>query len=266
MSDGFSIIDGQMVIEKDGRIVSTTEGTLVNLLPSAYDFEDTISVVFPDFTKDYAYNWQWLNDYNSFADTVAQDNSCTSAVSVPAQEWSSETDIADIPSGVDFVFGLVRINRTAAPSHSWGGNTIEMVQPSNVWIPFSGSLLLEAEVGMVRAFSIYQSGGKLKLHRQQSVCTPPGGWGSYGDPGFSGFSPADGNGGEWLYGSSPGLPVVTIQTRDSAPNIEEVFTVGMPDYKENHRLGGADACSTSLSTNFSSTYQVEVVAKFGRRS
>jgi hypothetical protein len=266
MSDGFSIIDGQIVIEKDGRIVSTTEGTLVNLLPDTYDFEDTISVVFPDFTKDYAYNWQWLNDYNSFAGQVAMDNSCSSAISVPAQEWSSETDVADIPTGADFVFGLVRINRTSAPSHSWGGNTIEMVQPSNVWIPFSGSLLMEAEVGMARAFSLYQSGSKLKLHRQQSVSVPPGGWGTYGDPGFSGFSPADGNGGEWVYGSAQGIPVVAIETRDSAASTLDVTIVNMPSYKETHRRGGSAACSTSLSTNFSSTYSVEVVAKFGRRS
>ena len=266
MSDGFSIIDGQIVIEKDGRIVSTTEGTLVNLLPDTYDFEDTISVVFPDFTKDYAYNWQWLNDYNSFASQVAMDNSCSSAISVPAQEWSSETDVADIPSGVDFVFGLVRINRTVAPSHSWGGNTIDMVQPSNVWIPFSGSLLMEAEVGMARAFSLYQSGGKLKLHRQQSVSVPPGGWGSYGNAGFSAIFPSDGNGGEWVYGSAPGIPVVAIETRDSAGTIYGSGVGQQPDYKTTHRIGGSDACSTSLSTNFSSTYSVEVVAKFGRRS
>lgn len=266
MSDGFSIIDGQIVIEKDGRIVSTTEGTLVNLLPAAYDFEDTVSVVFPDFTKDYAYNWQWLNDHNSLAEQVAMDNSCSSAISVPAQEWSSETDLADIPDGADIVVGLVRINRTVAPSHSWGGNTIEMVQPSNVWIPFSGSLLMEAEVGMARAFSLYQSGGKLKLHRQQSVSVAPGGWGSYGNAGFVAIAPSDGNGGEWVYGSAPGIPVVTIETRDSAATIYGDGVGQQPDYKETHRRGGSAACSTSLSTNFSSTYSVEVVAKFGRRS
>jgi hypothetical protein len=266
MSDGFSIIDGQIVIEKDGRIVSTTEGTLVNLLPEADGFEDTVSVTFPDFTKDYAYNWQWLNDYNSFASQVAMDNSCSTAISVPAQEWSSETDLADIPAGADFVFGKVRINRTTAPSHSWGGNTIEMVQPSNVWIPFSGSLLMEAEVGMARAFSLYQSGGKLKLHRQQSVSVPPGGWGTYGDLGFNAIAPADGNGGEWVYGTSPGIPVVAIETRDSAGTTYPSGIGAQPNYKETHRRGGADACSTTLSTNFSSTYSVEVVARFGRRS
>lgn len=266
MSGSFSIEDGQIVIEKDGRIVSTTGGTLVNLLPASHDFVDTFNVVFPDFTKDYAYNWQWLNDYNSFAGQVAEDNACSSAISVPKQDWSSETDLADIPAGADIVVGLVRINRTTAPSHSWIGNTIEMVQPSNVWIPFSGSLLMEAEVGMARAFSLYQSAGKLKLHRQQSVSVPPGGWGSYGSPyGFNWIAPGDGSGGEWVYGTSPGIPVVAIETRNSAGTIHDADLFA-PVYKETHRRGEASACSTSLSTNFSSTYSVEVALKFGRRS
>ncbi|WP_297105120.1 hypothetical protein [uncultured Devosia sp.] len=263
MSDGFSIVDGQIVIEKDGRIVSTTDGTLVNLLPEAYDFESTINVVFPDFTKDYAYNWQWANDYN--VGLVAQDNACATAISVPAQEWSSETDLADAPTGADIFVGRVRINRTVAPSHTWGSNAIELVQPSNVWIPFSGSLLMEAEVGMARAFSLYLSGGKLKLHRQQSVSVPPGGWGSYGGAGFNWTAPADSNGGEWVYGTSPGIPVVEIETKNSPGTIEDADMFA-PLYKTTHRRGGSDACSTSLSTNFSSTYQVEVVGKFGRRS
>lgn len=231
MSGSLSFKDGKMVIENNGRIVSTTEGTLVNLLPAEFDFVQTVSV--------------------------------------PKQDWQQETDLADAPAGADIFEALVRINRTAAPSHSWGGNSIDFVQPSNVWVPFTGSMLMEAEVGMARAFSLYLSGGKLKLHRQQSVSVPPGGWGAYGGPAWSEFSPSSGNGGEWVYGSQPGLPVVTIQTRNSAPteySSSGTFPPFAPDYKETHRRGGSEACSTSMATNYSSTYQVEIRGKFGRRS
>lgn len=273
--NGFEIEDGQIVIRNGSRVVATTEGTLVNLLPSAYDYTNTINVVFPDFTKDYAYNWQWINDYNASGDPeVAMDNFCSTQQTIPAQSFSDTTTLATAPSGADIFVAMVRLTRTASPSHSWAGSAITPLPPTGVWLPFSGSVLVEAEIGMARAFSLYIADGTtaapgtpgaLTLHRQQSVGTPPGGWGSYGNPGFNWIVPVDGNGGEWVYGSAPGIPVVTIDAQNSDSTIYPVDFMS-PQFKTNHRRGGANACSTSLSTNFGSTYSVEIVGKFGRRS
>ncbi len=268
MSGSFGIESGQIVIRNGSRVVSTTNGTLVNLLPAANDYSSTINVVFPDFTKDYLYNWNWVNDYfanPNGANSVAEDNTCTTQVTVVPQEWSDTTVLAAAPSGADIFVAMVRLNRTVNPSHSWGGSAIGVLPPANVWLPFTGSVLVEAEVGMCRAFSLYLSGGNLVLHRQQSVGVPPGGWGTYGNSGFSFFAPADGTGGENVYGSAQGIPVVQIDQQDSAATIESVNLL-TPQFKTNHRRGGANACSVSLSTNFGSTYSVEITGKFGRRS
>lgn len=245
------------------RTVIANDRKLVNFLPTQYIA--TINVVFPDFAKDYLYNWNWVNDYTSLGGLVAEDNGCSTQVTVIPQEWSDTTNLASAPTDADITISMIRINRTAAPSHSWGGSPIDVLPPQGVWIPFNGSVLVEAELGMARAFSLYQSGGNLVLHRQQSVSTAPGGWGAYGNPGFSWVAPADGNGGENVYGSNPGIPVVQIDLQNSPATIEDV-NISTPPYKQNHRRGGGNACSTSLSTNFSSTYQVEIVGTFGRRS
>lgn len=255
---------GELAVTDGGQPVFDPTHRLVSMLPAANDFSLTVPIVFPDFTKDYAYSWTWVNDYSSLANQVAEDNSCSTQLTIVPQEWEAETDLLALPSGVNIIFMLGRITRTAAPSHGWGGSPIETRVKTGVWLPWSGSAMVEAEIGMTRAFSIYEKAGQLKLHREQSVGPPPGGWGSYGGPPFSYFSPADGSGGEIVYGSAQGIPVVQIQLRNSPASAygNDIFA---PPYKTNHRIGGADACSVSISTNFSSTYQLELVGKLGRR-
>ncbi len=248
---------GDIEITTGARKVWGTDGVLVNLLPPAFDYTTTITVAFPDFTKDYAYNW-WWTIIGPVASQWSHDNGCTTQVTIPPQEWEETTVLAAAPAGADIFLSRVRITRTGSPTHAWGGSTVQMLPPSNVWLPFSGSVLMEAELGMARAFSLYLSGGNLVLHRQQSVANPPGGFGEYGS-----WTPFGNSfGGEWVFGVQPGIPVVPIQSRDSDPNFET--NKGLP--KGNHRRGGGDACSTNLATNFASTYQVEIVGKFGRRS
>lgn len=255
---------GTLTVSEDGHTVFDPAHQLVSMLPASEDFSLTVPVVFPDFTKDYAYSWTWVNDYNSFAEQVAEDNACSTKITVIEQDWAAETDIAALPDGVNIVFMLGRLTRTVAPTHSWGGSTIEVRAKTGVWLPWSGSVLVEAEIDMSRAFSVYVEDGILKLHREQSVGPPPGGWGSYGGPQFSAISPSDGSGGEFVYGSAPGLGVVNIETRNSSATIHDVNFL-TPNYKTTHRRGGSAACSTSLTTNFSSTYQLELIGKLGRR-
>lgn len=266
MTGSFAIESSKIIIRNGSRIVSTTDGTLVNLLPSTNDYNSTINVVFPDFTKDYLYTYSHVFDYTSLGNSVAQDSACSTHVTVPAQEWSDTTTLAAAPSGADIFVAMVRINRTSSPSHSWGGSPIDVLPKVNEWLPFSGSVLVEAELGMARAFSLYLSGGNLVLHRQQSVSTPPGGFGSWGTT-YDWVTPSDGSGGENLYGSAQGIPVAQIDLQNVSPLIYSPATnPTVPPRDSRTYPGGSNACSTSLSTNFGSTYNVEIVGKYGRRS
>lgn len=266
MSGSFAIEAGQIVIRNGDRVVATTDGTLVNLLPAESDYQDTINVVFPDFTKDYLYTYSHVFDYTSLGNSVAFDSACVTHQTVRPQEWSDTTVLAAAPAGADIFVAMVRINRTVAPTHSWGGSAISPLVKAGEWLPFTGSVLVEAELGMARAFSLYLDGGNLVLHRQQSVSTAPGGFGSWGTT-YNWVAPADGGGGENLYGSGPGIPVVQIDLQNVAPDIRSpANNPTLPTRDMRTYPGGPNACSTSISTNFSSTYSVEIVGKFGRRS
>lgn len=261
MSGIFGIEAGELVITKDSRTVLTTAGTLVNLLPDTYDISATLSVSFPDFTKDYLYNHWWISDYNGGSGTYGMDNGCATWITVPPQEWSATSTIVAAPSGCDFIALSARINRTVAPTTTWGGNSVDVLPKANQWIPFTGSVLVEAEVGMARAFSIYIDSGNLVLHRQQSVSIGPGGFGAYGS--VSPANLADSTGGSNGYGSAAGIPVAGIESK-SDPGY--VYSGLFPSKPDSNVQGGLNPCSTSLSTNFASTYSVEIVGKWGRRS
>jgi hypothetical protein len=272
MSGSFEVADGRFTIINGARTVTSTDGTLVNLLPAQYDISETVAWSFPDFTKDYRWQWSWLQNYSSAfpsASRYSLDNSCVTEVTVIPQEWSAVSDIVTVPDGADIFVGLVRLTRTAAPAFSWGGSTLDVLTKTGVWIPMAlGSMLLEAEYSMGRACSLIieedvDGDKQLRLHRQQSVGAAPGGFGTYGETLTDYTSNHDG--GENAFGSVPGLPVYQIQARNSTPTAGE-----FPGIKETHRKGfagfGASPCSTADPTNYSSSYKLEVTGAFGRRS
>lgn len=246
------------------REVISNAGKMVNFLPPAEDFTTTFNVVFPDFSKDYLYTYSHVFDHGALAGQVAMDSSCGTFITVVPQEYSTTTNLDTVPTGADIFIAEIRLTRTAAPSHSWGGSSIDPLPPMGTWIPFNGSILMEAELGMVRAFSLYISGGNLVLHRQQSVSTAPGGYGSWGTT-YSWLSGNDGSGGSNTHGGTAGIPVVPI-TVVNVPVVYYTPNIGTPNRDARTEQGGPNACSTSLSTNFSSTYQVEIRGKYGRRS
>lgn len=252
-----------------GRTVLTTEGTLINLLPPAYDISLTFNVVFPDFTKDYLYNWRHLFSYTSLGNMVGYDSACVTQLTIPEQAFADEVDLVAAPTSSDIFVGSIVLSRTASPSHTWNGGAIDPLQLMGAKIPFvSGSLMVEAEFGMSRAFSLYVAGGFLKLHRQQSVSTPPGGWGAFGNN-YNWLSPANSGGGENVYGSHPGIPVLAIDARDVASFTESpANNPGRPLYDDRTRRGGPNACTipNPASYNYGSTYQVTLTGAFGRRS
>jgi len=277
MSGSFSIDGGQIVIEKDGRTVVSTQGTLVNLLPASDDFILTTNVVFPDFTKSYAYNWRFLNQYFSLASAVDQYNDYVSYQTAIPQEYDDTTDLITAPDGADIFVSRIRIKRTTAPTHTWAGTAINVIPIEDEWMPVPASLLVEAQLGMARAFSLYIEPdanpalpGVLKLHKQQSVCAAPGAVSTYGNPGFDGFVPVTGSGGSWVFGTR-GMPIVTIASGSTGPvrntNLTSPPGFGGPGpYLTDRQRGGANGGPSTMTTNFSSTYQLEILGKFGRRS
>lgn len=266
---GFELFDGdtKMRILYGSRTVLTTDGVMVNLLPPGYDINASFNIVFPDINKDYYYSWRHLFDYTALGNSVAYDSSCSTWLTALPQEFADETNIVAAPPGADIFIGKIKLNRTAAPSHTWNGQDLTPLQPMNVEIPFvSGSLLMECSIGLTRAFSVYVSGGFLKLHRQHSVSTAPGGWGMFGGS-FNYLSPADGGGGENVFGSTAGIPVVQFDLVNvpSAVRTADLFS---DPYDARTRRGGPNQCAipNPSSYNFSSTYQAILTGSFGRRS
>ena len=273
MSGSFAFTPGgDMVITKDARTVFTTAGRLVSLLPAANDFgsiasPQTVSVAFPDFSKDYLYNWRWTSTNNG-GGNYAIANKGDVYTTVPPQEYSNTTTLVAVPSGCNITAAKVRINRTTSPTKTWFGNTILVKPKTNVWIPFTGSVLLEEMLGMCRAFSLYIDGSNnLVLHKQQSIGAAPGGTGTYGDTSAGGAGTK--NGGEWVYGSAVGLTVYTDGTMTgftSTSTTDFPSGSGIIGIPSDRRRGGANAISTADPTNYASTYTIDLAIKFGRAS
>lgn len=272
MSSGFELYNGNQDFRiLDGtRTVLTTEGMLINLLPPEEDIDLTFSVIFPDFSKDYLYNWQHIFGYTSLGNSVGYDSACQVQLTIPEQSFEDEINLMAAPTSSDIFVGSITMNRTSAPSHTWNGLPINPLQKMGSLTPFiSGSVLAEAAIGMARAFSIYVSGGFLKLHRDQSVSTAPGGWGGYGTT-YDWVNPADGGGGENVFGSNPGIPVLLTATNDvAAYQVSPANSpVGTVPSDTRTRRGGPNACAipNPASFNYGSTYSVNLKGAFGRRS
>jgi hypothetical protein len=258
----FRVLDG-------ARTVLTTQGTLINLLPPAYDVGLTFNIVFPDFSKDYLYGWKHRFDYTSLGNAVGYDSFCNTQLTIPAQNFVDEINLIAAPTSSDIFVGSIVLNRISAPSHTWAGTSIDPLQPMGVKIPFvSGSVLTEAEFGMVRAFSIYVSGGQLKLHRQQSVSTPPEGWGLFGQQ-YNWNAPSSGGGGENVNGGAAGIPVLQVDTQNvESTSVSPATSTFAPIYDQRTRRGFANACAipNPANYNYGSTYQAILTGAFGRRS
>lgn len=269
MTGSFGIEGAQFTIRNGTRLVSTTDGTLVCLLPDLVDLSGIVASWPDPANRDYAYAFHYRQDRNILAtpDAYIQLNQCQVFFTRRPQEYLAEQVLVAAPAGADIFVGTVRLSRTTAPSHTWLGAPLTVLVKEGQWMPWSGSALLEAGLGIARAMHIKISGGNLVLQRQMSVSTPAGGYGSYGTI----ASPAADNieGDEILYQTGPGIPAWTSTSapywkqsqRESATD----SPVGPSDY-EVHRNTGSDPCSTTDPTNYTSTYSVDVKGHFGRRS
>jgi hypothetical protein len=295
------VADKRVIFTQNGRTVTTTDGTMVNLLPTPY--EATINAVFPDVPKGKMYIHGW--DLVARSPTTADGSEYARAhVTALPQEWSNTTVLTAVPPDVDFFAGRVRLNRTVSPSHPWIYNLSNFppMVKTNEWITLTGSFLLEQTVGFARALSIYVDGSNLVMHQQQSIGNTPGGWGTWGPDGepntfsaaiLSAMFPTHAEGGEtivmaggqgwplWYGGdTAPYFVSATYSAvggyfNSTIPGANGFYTYapGSPSFQQNFpafmRLSStvsATHASTNDPTNLSSTWQVEIHGRFGRRS
>lgn len=272
--NGFNIdpVTGKLTIEYDGRTVATTDGTLVCLVPTLLDVTKTLTFADPARDIAYAYNARMENAFVLPATTnVRLTEMCQSFFTRLPTESTVSQDVADAPDGADIFIGFVRLNRTTAPSHTWFDQQINPLIKTGEWIPWNGSGLIEAAVGLARAMHLYIEGGKLKLKAQQSVMGMAGGY--YTQPSIN--WPAANttvNRPEIRYTTARGMPV---WTSTSSPYRKTRIQTGSPMTNPagnpvNTALrftdGGSAPCSKDDPTNYESVYSVEVRGWFGRRS
>lgn len=144
----------------------------------------------------------------------------------------------------------------------------------------NGSMVLEEGVGFARALSIYVAdgtpgregpAGKLVAYLDQSVSGQCGGFRTWGNnsPGDNTPGAQRGGGNAWLGAGSVGQLVWAptalgpSKKQTSGTSISESW-ISVPYTM--HRWDGSDAPVYSDPTNYSSTYSVEVVGRFGRHA
>lgn len=291
-SPNLKIVDGASRVVLDSSVKHCV------LAPPANDISLTLSRAWPDVTKGWLYNWRWALTYTGVAGQGGGNKYNyfevgTSYITALAQEWSAQEAVATLPAGgINWARAMVRLNRTGNPSHTWNGQPLSPLVPINEWIPIDGSLLLEGGLGFVRSMSLYVVPGAnpatdastLVLHRQQSVSTgtgfddtsgAPHHVMNYQYPASPPTAQTSLQGGQWSYGGSPGIVVIDpLASGNPATNPQVVtsdFDISYPSVlpnemqrTSNNALVGAQAVTVTDPTNYSSTYQIEIAAKFGR--
>jgi len=248
-----------------GRETLTNSGKLVSLLA-----EQTLSqnVSFSTFSTNTNYSWMYyyirLNPTPPFQYNYEIGGQAW--VAVPAQSAESTTNLAALPSGTDFVCGLVKITRTNAPDNWFANDALEILPKDGVWIPFMGSMtaLLEAGIGMSRMISIYADGGYLKLWQKQSVSTPPGGFQYWQYTGSVGGYPYE----RYTEHYANGAAGIAVRMSGSSPSYK--FTSGGPVDEtpslDLYKWNGASPPTPPATPDFASAYTIDIQYSPGRRS
>lgn len=259
---------------EDSPSLIVPDYTPVLLLPDEVVY-NSYNAVFPDVAKSRYFYHTWLVQSASGNYFGAETGYCL--VSAVAEEWSQVTALQEAPEDTDIFAAQIRLTRTVAPTHNWLQETIAVMIPQGVWIPLTGSIMLEAALEFSRCLSIYIDDDpesatyrKLVLHQQHSVGPSPGGYGSLGEgePAALGvpFSFSPHTGGEVVGTGYPVYqgPNVAPQYRTSSgPISASLFSVAVP---RNHRASGAIPPSIVDPTNYGATWRLDIRGQFGRRS
>lgn len=273
---GLRILGGsKLQVVNGSRTVFTTDGRLVNLLPTLRTFSGR-SLPYPDPPKDYIYAWSGEDDRHfnpspDGADAHEQTNFAQIYFTRTPQEYESSQVLMAAPPGANTFFGFVKLNRVTDPTHTWYGRNLLPLQPENQWIAWQGSGLMEAALGLARVMHLVIEGGNLVLVAEQSVGPACGGavhtWGDYPSASDIFNTSGDNSGGSFVVNSTPGLVVWTSTSspyRKASSRVIE--TNGDPSNFITHLRGSSDPVTTVDPTNYQSVYSVDVKGYFGRIS
>lgn len=242
-ASGLFLSASRLRVVKAGANIVDTAGKMVCLLPAELDITKTLS--FPDLTKDIVEKLHTDSTYDHSTDNgivYRMSQTDTTWVSAMPQEKSVTTVLASVPAGADFFLQRVRLTRTKAPS-PWLGRALNPLVVTGEWIAWDGSAIVEMDHGITRLIHIVMQAGKLVAILQQSVTTAPGGFGRHGSDVYS-------------YKKVPGTKVFFIATASWGPN----NVLGGV-------LAGQEAAASQVdTTDYASTYKVEIQGQFGRRS
>lgn len=249
MTRSFKTESGELVARDGSRVVFTTAGIPIVLLPAAHDLAlGPIAVNYPDAPKDNFITYH--NKYVSLGNS--RQESAQSGITATPQQWNAGYILAAMPPKCDHLLVSALLQRTAAPSHDWGYEPLIVRPPQNAWIPMPGSMLLEAAAGISRLLHVYPSGGNVILELDQSVSVAPSGYGTrtVTTAEFWNVSCA----------VTEGLPVYM-------PTGAPYFTSGIYTGTGNtHGRGRPGQPSLADPTNYASSYALSLRLRFGRRS
>lgn len=271
------IDSGNLRITYGSRIVTTTSGTLICLSPTLQTFSKTIS--YPDPVKDVSYAWQQARAWvytetpDGYKNRYRVIQTAQTAFTRVAEETGTSQILMAAPTGADFFAGQIRLTRTTTPTHTWFDSTLAPRQKTGSWIPWNGSGIIEANLGLTRLLHLYIDGGQLKLDTQQSVMGPAGNYGTANNVSW-GSSNTSQTSREFRYNTNMGIPVWTSTSSPyrKTNDYDSGFTdfgppsLAGPGGVSNQRYGGSDAASTTDPTNYASAYTCEVRGWFGKRS
>lgn len=228
-----------------------------------------VSIVFPDFHKGNAYQWQ---QWDSGDANHNPRESAISLITMPGQEWGpttmlrpptsgceiADTVIATVPENADHCIYEVNLTRTVTPSQV-NGNTVPVIFQEGQWVQaYGGSLPVEWSNPYTRMLQFYLApiangdGTRNVLMRmlQSVVNQRQYNYRSDNDYNKTGWS--------WggPYGSAFGIPVSQRATGGPATDVAGVGG--------RYKRTGANAIATSDNTNYSSTFTGQIRIRPGR--
>lgn len=266
---GFEIDSNRIVITNGPRTVATTDGTLLQFLTTEQTYSTDID--FPHVNKtqlyQYEYSVTWATGSNYAATRKAR-----SVVGALPQEWSNTVVLGAAPAGADLFVGRISLTRTTHPSHTWRGADITPLLPSGKYFQLTGTVLVEAALGISRAVTIDVQGGNLVARLQHSVGPAAGNFRVSGvmPPQIPSSPSTTYRGAENVAVDGEGIPIWWTDTAPYYVNEFQTFTAVFPNGPDTWaryvRYGQPGAVAYTDPTSYATRYAITVKGRFGRRS
>lgn len=274
---------GDFTIEYNDRITTTSAGTLICLSPELESFTSTVEFADPPSDIAYAYILRKERSTQLVGSTITYGARSTQTCQCQFTRLPHEETIEQVlkvaPAGADIFVGELKLVRTVNPTHTWFASNLDVKLKQDYWIPWNGSGLVEAAIGLSRGIHLFIKPnvnpllpGSLVLQNQQSVMGKAGGYG----PGDITTFPNSGSNRtdfEVIYDTQAGLPVWTSTSSPyrKGPTEHSLTSTLTPPSAANPtfytlRRGNSDQCSDVDPTNYRSVYTVNVRGWFGKRS